>query len=85
MVGAFVIVLCVWLASAAMFFRLASPARTPQTRVWRFAPVLTMGFAIPIAAAYSRADWSTFTSLLVAVILAFGALLLVLRPAPPTF
>ncbi len=80
MVGSLILVLCIWAASAAMFFRLSSPARTPGTRAWRFAPILTAGFAIPLAAAYGRQDWSTFGSLLVAGLAAFAVLLYLLRP-----
>ncbi|BCY06972.1 hypothetical protein [Actinoplanes sp. L3-i22] len=81
MVGAVIIVLAVWAASVVWFVYLGSAERNPATRTWRFTPVLIMGFAIPLAAAYARADWSTFSSLLVAVLAALAVLTFLLRPA----
>jgi hypothetical protein len=81
MVGAIVIILGVWAVSAAAFLRLGGPARTGHGRDWRFAPILATGFAIPLGAAYGLADWSSFTSLLVACVAAFVVASWLLRPA----
>ncbi|MFI1987722.1 hypothetical protein [Actinoplanes sp. NPDC020271] len=73
-----VIALSIWAASAAAFLLLSSPARTPSIRAWRTAPLLTAGFALPLAAAHARGDDPAVTSLLVAAV-ASAAVLLYLR------
>jgi hypothetical protein len=80
MVGAMVIILGVWAVSVAAYLRIGGPARTRRGRDWRFAPILAMGFAIPLGAAYGLADWPGFTSLLVACVAAFAVVAWLLRP-----
>ncbi|GAA2892041.1 hypothetical protein Acy02nite_15170 [Actinoplanes cyaneus] len=81
MMGAVVIALSIWTVSSAAFLLFSSPARTPRIRAWRFTPLLTAGFAIPVAAAYALGDVPTVMSLLAAAVASAGVLHCLPRPA----
>ncbi|GIE85204.1 hypothetical protein [Actinoplanes regularis] len=80
-VGALVFVLGVWAVSGVVFLRIGDQGGRGRERDWRFVPVLAVGFAVPLGAAYGLADWSGFTSLLVAGVAAFAVLSWLFRPA----
>ncbi|GLW27393.1 hypothetical protein [Actinoplanes regularis] len=80
-VGALVFVFGVWAVSGVVFLRIGDQGGRGRERDWRFVPVLAVGFAVPLGAAYGLADWSGLTSLIVAGVAAFAVLSWLFRPA----